>query len=185
MTVDHLALLNGGASRRMGQNKAALQLDGRSLMERTIDVARRANLQVTILGNSGGLQSSNCPVIPDAEPGAGPLSALHRALEYIQQPLILLACDMPAMSHCALQWLARQDGEELGCIPMHCGQAAYTAAWYHPDVLADLNSVAGLSFKQHLTLNRFHTPTVPPRLTLAFQNVNTIDEWQQFLQSRT
>jgi molybdopterin-guanine dinucleotide biosynthesis protein A len=95
----HGAVLCGGASRRMGTDKAQLELDGRPLARRVADalVAAGARSVVAIGGDEAGLARLGLAVVPDAHPGEGPLGAILTALEVHAQEdvlVVVLACDL-------------------------------------------------------------------------------------------
>ena len=96
----------GGASRRMGKDKALLVLEGRTLLARAAGVL--ADVTPRVLLSTGrepryrelGLE---CVVdAAEAEEGAGPLAGLVAVLERIQHEGLtyacILACDMPRVS---------------------------------------------------------------------------------------
>lgn len=90
----------GGASRRMGRDKARLELEGESLVARA---ARRldefASEVVLASGPEERYPEIGRPCVLDAVPGLGPLGGLAAALEHaehrLRARLVLLACDMP------------------------------------------------------------------------------------------
>lgn len=91
------AVLVGGSSRRMGADKAALELEGRSLGERAVAVLRSRLERVVVvsrrLGDHAGL---GVPEIADRLPGAGPLAGMQAALDHAHgAPVFILACDLP------------------------------------------------------------------------------------------
>jgi len=70
------ALLAGGESRRMGQDKSALLLEGKTLAERALATLAAVSDRQVILGHGRG-----CPPdvarLPDAVPGQGPSEGLE------------------------------------------------------------------------------------------------------------
>jgi len=79
-------VLAGGASRRMGRDKALLELAGRPLIAHALEILRLAGLPASISGawqDGAGVQSSLgsfAPVIADSEPALGPLAGICAAL---------------------------------------------------------------------------------------------------------
>ena len=92
-----VAILAGGQSRRMGFNKALVQVSGRPLIENLADHARLLSNQILICTNDPESYAFlKLPVVCDVFPGQGPLAGLHAALAHTQRPLVLLlACDLP------------------------------------------------------------------------------------------
>jgi molybdopterin-guanine dinucleotide biosynthesis protein A len=108
-------VLAGGASSRMGQEKALLALpDGRSALAHVLDAARAVASPVLLavdtaahaerLRREGDIAAT--PVLLDLSPGAGPLAALAGALRATGAPaLLVLAVDTPLLDHRLLRLL--------------------------------------------------------------------------------
>jgi molybdopterin-guanine dinucleotide biosynthesis protein A len=88
-------VLAGGKSTRMGQDKAALSLNGHTLLEHALAVLRGVCRDVAILGKFE-LYGTLAPVYEDTFPGCGPLAGIHAALSNSQtQYNIIIAVDTP------------------------------------------------------------------------------------------
>ena len=76
------AVLCGGASRRMGRDKALIEVDGRPLAARVADavVEAGAGAVVAVGGDLAALRAAGLAAVPDDEPGAGPLVGVVTAL---------------------------------------------------------------------------------------------------------
>lgn len=90
-------VLAGGKSTRMGQDKAALLLDGEPLLARVVRRLQHALADVLIVGPAEiGALVPGLRVVQDTEPGRGPLAGLSSALRAISTPwAFVVACDMP------------------------------------------------------------------------------------------
>lgn len=90
-------ILAGGQSRRMGFNKALIDLDGRPVISILIDQVRQLTGRILISSNDdSSYRFLHCPVIPDQFAGCGPLAGLHAAMRCSDCSLyIVLACDLP------------------------------------------------------------------------------------------
>lgn len=98
-------VLAGGQSSRMGTDKAFLLLEGRSLLSRTLDVARSVTDDVHIIGQKQKY-SSFAPTIEDIFPGCGPLGGIHAALRSSDRELnLILAVDVPFVTSALLRHL--------------------------------------------------------------------------------
>jgi molybdopterin-guanine dinucleotide biosynthesis protein A len=94
------AVLCGGASRRMGTDKALLEIDGRALARRVHDALVAAGCAPVraVGGDSTALGALGLDVIDDQHPGEGPLGALITALAAMRDQadiIVALACDLP------------------------------------------------------------------------------------------
>ena len=110
-------VLAGGQSSRMGRDKALLEIDGVSLLQRTCQIARHCTDEVYIVTPWGdryaALLPQGCQIIleqPLQHPLApenksqGPLVGFAQALEQVQANwVMLLACDLPCLKVDVLQ----------------------------------------------------------------------------------
>jgi FdhD protein len=79
-----VAVLAGGGSRRMGRDKAAVEVEGRTLLERTLRAAGSVaspGAPVTVVGSPSSPTSAALGRwVPDLRPDEGPLAGLETAL---------------------------------------------------------------------------------------------------------
>lgn len=92
-----IVILAGGQSRRMGFNKALIEVDGKPLIRILSDRMRDVTNRILISSNDPDTYSFlDLPVVPDRFAGYGPLAGLHSAMLYQKSSLyVLLACDLP------------------------------------------------------------------------------------------
>ena len=101
-------VLAGGKSTRMGQDKARLQLNGRTLLEHALTALRAVCREVAILG-SYDLYGQLAPVYEDLFPGCGPLGGIHAALTNSQTEYnLIIAVDTPFLLPEFLSYLAER-----------------------------------------------------------------------------
>lgn len=100
-------ILAGGASSRMGRNKALLELDGQALVSRVAGTLARLTDEVVIVANDAGpYRFLGLPVVPDVQPGYGPLMGLYSGLRAARGELVMaVAVDMPFLSSDLLKTL--------------------------------------------------------------------------------
>ena len=104
-------MLAGGRSRRMGEDKALAELAGRPLVAHALEVFRGSGLVPRIAGGRTELNGF-APVIPDEEPGRGPLGGVVSALEKAAEELaVFVSIDMPLMAPELVAYLIR-DAQE-------------------------------------------------------------------------
>lgn len=93
------AVLAGGASRRMGTDKAFVTApDGRPLVVVAAEALGGAGAARTIVvgGDRGGIEALGLGWVADLHPGEGPLGGIVTALASADHDLVVvLACDMP------------------------------------------------------------------------------------------
>jgi molybdopterin-guanine dinucleotide biosynthesis protein A len=101
-------VLTGGRSSRMGQDKALMQVNGRSLVEIVAGNVVRGLDSVTLVGSRAKYAALGMPVIEDIHPGLGPLSGIHAALKHSRKPLCLvIGCDMPFLMPEFIEYMAQ------------------------------------------------------------------------------
>jgi molybdopterin-guanine dinucleotide biosynthesis protein A len=93
-------ILAGGASRRMGTDKARLKVDGQSFVERIAGEIKAVTLSVKLVGNHGSAAGAfKLPTVPDVYPGWGALGGVHAALSACDASwALLVACDFPCVT---------------------------------------------------------------------------------------
>lgn len=95
----------GGRSSRMGTDKAFLNWEGKSLVERALNTLRSVCSQVAILGASAKFARYGA-VVEDIFSGSGPLAGIHAGLVHSTADLnVMLAVDMPFASPDLLRFL--------------------------------------------------------------------------------
>jgi molybdopterin-guanine dinucleotide biosynthesis protein A len=98
-------ILAGGKSSRMGQDKAFLELEGRTLLARALELARSVTDQIVIVGPRVKFQDFG-PVVEDTYANRGPLAGIHAALASSSAELnLILAVDLPFLTHALLRHL--------------------------------------------------------------------------------
>lgn len=132
-------MLAGGASSRMGRDKALLPFGASCLLSQALGSlsALRLPTPPRIAGARTDL-SAFAVVVPDLHPGCGPLSGIEAALAASSQPLnLLLAVDLPFMPFAFLRVLLQRASltEALITVPYVTGRPQPLCAVYHRDLL--------------------------------------------------
>ena len=185
-------ILAGGASRRMGRNKALLTLDGRPLIQRVVDALQAVSDEVLIIANQPDpYRFLHLPIIPDIQPGYGPLMGLYSGLQAARGELALLvAVDMPFLAPEFLRFLLAQAQEHDAdvVIPeaegrLHPLCAVYRRATCLPAVEASIarGQRRLIAFHPQVRVRRIPESTLrtfSPDLRMLM-NVNTPEELEQ------
>lgn len=112
-------VLCGGASRRMGRDKALVEVDGTALARRVADAlaAAGAGRVTAVGGDATALCDRGLHVIADRWPGEGPLGGLVTALgdvERAAESAVVLSCDLTDPDAAAIARTAAERAR-LGC----------------------------------------------------------------------
>ena len=114
-------VLAGGKSTRMGSDKAFLEFEGRTLLDRALTVMTPVCDHVTIVGDPVKFAKYESEtVLADTFPGCGPLGGIHAALEHSSGRLnLMLAVDMPFVSPELLSFLfaKAEDNDAVVSVP--------------------------------------------------------------------
>ncbi len=126
-------VLAGGASTRMGRDKAWLEFEGQSLVVRATKALASIGVRHVFVSGRAGCDYSalNVPVLLDRHPGIGPLGGIERVLHETTAPLVLvLAVDLPRMTSAFLKNLVATCTREVGAVPELDGRLEPLAAIY-------------------------------------------------------
>jgi molybdopterin-guanine dinucleotide biosynthesis protein A len=98
-------ILAGGRSRRMGRDKAFVEVGGATLLDRTLRTARELAAHILISGSANKFASFGT-VAEDVFPDRGPLAGIHAALAISTTDLnLVLAVDLPLLTAPLLRYL--------------------------------------------------------------------------------
>lgn len=128
-------LLTGGTSRRMGADKAQQLVGGHAMGALAGRALLRVADPVLSLGPDPGLGLESLD-----DPLRGPLAALAAGLRHLgslglEQPVLLLGCDLPFVTPGLLRLVTQRLGGAGGAVPVAHGRRQPLAACYSPAVL--------------------------------------------------
>jgi len=110
MDVEKLsvAILAGGQSRRMGQDKAWLPVGGRPVIERVLEGVLPLSDDVTLITNTPDqYRHLGHPMVGDVYPGKGSLGGIYTAIHAARYShCLVVACDMPFLNADLVRYLA-------------------------------------------------------------------------------
>lgn len=113
-------ILAGGESRRMGRDKAWLEVGGRPLIQVAMETVRALGAREVFISGRTGVDYSamECPVLFDLEPGFGPMGGIERGLHECSSSLLLvLAVDLPRVSASLLRKMLCRCDRLTGVVP--------------------------------------------------------------------
>ena len=181
-------ILAGGASSRMGRDKAQLLLGGRTLVARAADALSGIARPVSVVSARETASVWGLPVVQDIHRGRGALGGLHAALCAAQSRwTAILSCDLPLVTRELWSRLAELGAEAEAAldavVPFQMdGRAQPLCALYRRDaclVVVEEMLEAG-ELRPRLLLERVRTRRVEPdewsdlkSAEAFFLNVNT------------
>jgi molybdopterin-guanine dinucleotide biosynthesis protein A len=116
--VDDVAafVLAGGKSTRMGEDKAFLKLEGKTLLARALELAHSVARDVWIAGDAAKFRTFG-RVVEDFFPNRGPLAGIHSALRSTTSELnLMLAVDLPFVETKFLEYLIFQSRQSRAAV---------------------------------------------------------------------
>jgi len=187
-------VLAGGKSRRLGVNKAFLELDGQTLIERVVAGLRNIFSEIVIVTNSISCREmkslfQNGPrVVEDIIEDKGPLAGLYTGLLSTKSPsAFTVACDMPFLHEELILFLCGQLEGFDAVVPL-------SVKGYEP-----LHSIYGQRcrkiIEEQLIRNELRPSQIFPYLRvryirpeeiekfdprmLSFTNINTLEDYRR------
>jgi molybdopterin-guanine dinucleotide biosynthesis protein A len=155
-------ILAGGKSQRMGQDKAFLDLDGQTFIERILVEAKGLSEEVIIIANTKQYENLGVQVYSDLVADAGPVGGIYTAMQIVQTPyLLVLSCDIPLLKRAVLEHLIQES------IPCDVNILTTEERWQ--PLTAIYNSITSPVFKKALD-----TKSLKLRSLLLLMHLNTI-----------
>jgi molybdopterin-guanine dinucleotide biosynthesis protein A len=121
-------VLAGGASRRMGFDKARSPFGAERMVDRQIRLLRAVCRCVSIIGPADKFADTGIQVYEDEIPGKGPLGGIYTGLRRARTEFSLfLSCDMPLMAERFLRYLCEQAlaSRASATVPPPCRKGRY------------------------------------------------------------
>ena len=178
-----LAILAGGASSRLGRDKALLAQGGVSQLVRLARLGADHGLPILVCGRTAPQDWSEpaTTFLPDPVAGEGPLRGLATALERAEE-VLLLACDLPRLEASGMRWLLERSTGDWGAGTVHAGQPQPLASRYRRAcLLAVLHELAGerRSLRALFAAPGFVLHEVPSELAVQLDDADTPSDWRR------
>jgi len=182
-------VLAGGASRRMGHDKAQIRWKEGTLLTHAIEQIKRVASEVFVVG-AVAAENLPVPVLPDGLQGLGPLAGIQAALRYSETDWnLVLAVDLPLVTSAMLAWLAdlRIGTSRPAIVPLVQLRLQPLCAIYRRDLLPQIDeALAQRESSIHRLLERLSTRIIEEDQLIAngfspemFLNVNTPEDLER------
>jgi len=182
-------ILAGGASRRMGRNKALLPFRGKPLIRRQIDLLAPLFEEILISANDPSAYSPfGLRIVPDlfAEPCS--LSGIHALLKAATAPRIfVVACDLPFLNPALIRKLLEVPGDfdvivpesDQGLEPLHAVYSRSCITGIEKAAADGHWKVSGLYTGLWVDILPVQDDEWLVEGRSPFTNANTPDDWKQ------
>ncbi len=184
-------VLAGGASSRMGQDKALMEVNGQPLALIVAQQVKTAVGSVTMVGDRERHASLGLPLVEDIQAGKGPLGGIHAALKNTRSPLnLVVGCDMPFLNAQFLERLvtiaAVADAQVAVAESLEHGYESLCAV-YNRSILAAVEECLAVGeLKLSRLYERLHVRKLSPEewqpfntQGVLFHNVNTPEDFER------
>lgn len=175
-------LLAGGKSRRMGQDKAVLEVNGQTLFLPALALLRRFFTTNLIAGERADLARPEIPAIPDRYPGSS-LGGIHTGLAAAGTPWVfVIPCDMPFPDDRIVEMLLQRRQGVDAVVPRTPAGFEPVFALYHKSCLPHIESmlISGnhriYDLYQHLRVRYLDWLAMPPGWRRRLTNINTPED---------
>ena len=119
-------VLAGGASTRMGVDKALLPIGEQPMLLRMTRLVEPLVARVSVIGSPQRYAPLGVTVFPDDVPSLGPLGGILTALRHAESPwFLILGCDLPYLRSDWLHWLIGAGLDSEAAVVMPLGPAGY------------------------------------------------------------
>ncbi len=178
-------VLAGGASERMKRDKATLLYEGRTQLDRAVELLARHvdRVFVSVRASQGSDPArARYPLIVDSVPGHGPIVGIRSAIAaHPQNAWLVVACDLPLLSDRALsQLLAERDpaSSATAFTSVHDGLPEPLCAIWEPKAAAQIDAFVarGKDCPRKFLMNHA-VRLLEPEDRRALDNVNTPEEY--------
>jgi molybdenum cofactor guanylyltransferase len=178
-------ILAGGQSKRMGTDKALLNWQGKTLLQRVYEVAQTCCTQVSVITpwpeRYRVLLPNSVDWIVESPCHSGPLIAFAQGWKKVSTPwVLLLACDMPCLDVTVIQdWIQNLPPATLGAlayVPYHQSRWEPLCGIYNREGQPALNTFIneqGPSFQRWLSTINAVPLVVTEEMAPMLWNCNT------------
>ncbi len=192
------AVLSGGENRRIPVIKGFLTVDGKTMIERALDVLARVLGKVVISTNEPGRYFHlGVPLVGDIIPERGPIAGILSVLTATgEDAVFVVACDMPFVSEELVRYIAgvydrqkvkRGEGSVDAIIPVFEGKIEPLFGVYTKSVVDAIGAAMLIGRKGLIALlNSLHVRYITDEEVRAidpkgksFVNINTMEDYEK------
>jgi len=94
-----IIILAGGSSRRMGEDKGLIEVNGKAIIEYLLDTCRHISERIIVVSDNDLYNNFGYPIFADLIKNAGPMGGLFTGLQNSNNDWnLVLSCDVPLVS---------------------------------------------------------------------------------------
>ncbi|MFQ5586025.1 MAG: molybdenum cofactor guanylyltransferase [Thermodesulfobacteriota bacterium] len=187
------AVLVGGKSRRMGFNKAFIEINGQSIVERVVETLHKSFTHLIVITNRETIldyERLNVRVVADIYDGAGSIGGIYTALFHSPSPYCFVAaCDMPLLDRGVIEKMVREAKGHDAVIPcingrFHPLHAIYSRRCMGPmEEMIQRHDLTIGNLYRRIKVRRLEEDFFPGAPDFPFlSNINTAEELKRLSQ---
>lgn len=129
-------ILAGGLNTRMGTDKALIQMNGKTLLEKAIEICKPVCKSIIISSNNKNHEFCGYKIIPDKIKNCGPLGGIYSCLKKSETDWnFVLSVDTAAVPAGFIEFLISETGNNDAVIPYHSNGNEPLIAMYHKNCI--------------------------------------------------
>ncbi|MCK3682556.1 molybdenum cofactor guanylyltransferase [Maribellus sp. YY47] len=152
-------ILTGGKSSRMGTDKALLELDGKTLLSRAVDLCSQFCDEILISSDAEEHRVGSYRLVEDEVKDCGPMGGIYSCLKASSnQWNFVLSVDAPFVTKDFIAFLKGETNNFDAVVPLHDGKKEPLIAFYRKTVLSQIEVKIGEgNYKLHFLLQEVNT----------------------------
>lgn len=177
-------VLAGGKNSRMGLDKGLLVVQGKKIIERTIEAMKAEVDEIIIISNGNNYEYLGYKVYKDIVKNCGPMGGIFTALSYSKtEKNFVVSCDMPFLSKELVSFIIENSDDFEISIPQHGEKLEPLCAVYNKSCRERFEVfLQRKELKLHDALRHFKVKQISVPETISarncFENINTPTEYE-------
>lgn len=188
------AILSGGKNSRIGVNKAFLEINAQTIIERLIEIAKSFPQSMIITNEPEIYLNYGIGIYTDIFPQRGPISGIHSALKNAKfDNVFVVSCDMPFVTLTTIHHIINSHIDSSISLPVVAGKTHFVCGVYSKKIIEKLDDylVKGAELSEeknrYFALYQFEKMFDINKIkmdgllmdAMEFTNINTIEEWER------
>lgn len=181
------AILAGGRSRRMGQDKSLLAIGGKPAIAHIAEQLRPLFAELLVSSNDPGRHAFlGLPLVADGESGQGPLQGILSCLEAARHDrLFVTACDIPDLPLDFIRSMLELAEDNDVVMPEDTdGRFEPLFAVYRRNLIPAARHILAAGGRRVVDLLAGHRHACPPLPANLLRNLNTQEDYRLYLEGR-
>lgn len=188
------SILSGGKNSRIGVNKAFLEIDGKTIIERLISIAKNFSESMIITNEPDIYQKFDTKIYTDIYPNRGPISGIHSSLKHTNlDNVFVISCDMPFITLETIKYIITNHHNADITLPIIDDKTYFVCGVYSKNIFKKLDRylINGAELPEeknrYFALYQMEKMFKINKLLIdksiinknEFTNINTIDDWEK------